>query len=292
MINLKIINSVFVILFFWSCEPPDEKKDEETTGDETTLSNCDESFGSGVPAFYSTYFSCVDVSASGSNTTITSDNLPPYKSWYYSKNHENYIDYVSQGSGYFQNPNEISGQSMSVSVPNSPTSRGLTINSSLVDGYVGTSNYEYGMGAVGVTLNGVALFNPLAAPPDDIEDEKFSFDYYNGHPTNTGYYHYHTTSKGPLEVLQEKGLITTAIVGSGEIELYGIMCDGTVIMGCTELDGITPDDNDFDSQNGHVHDIEDGTTAHFTNRYHTHICTASFTGFKFTPEIQYYDGCN
>ncbi len=93
-------------------------------------------------------------------------------------------------------------------------------------------------------------------------------------------------------MLQEKGLITTAIVGSGEIELYGIMCDGTVIMGCTELDGITPDDSDFDSQNGHVHDISDGTTAHFTNRYHTHICTASFTGFKFTPEIQYYDGCN
>ena len=108
----------------------------------------------------------------------------------------------------------------------------------------------------------------------------------------TGNYHYHTTTKGPLEVLEHKGLIQTPVVGSAEIELYGIMCDGTLIMGCTELDGSTPDNSDFDSQNGHVHDISDGTTVHFSNRYHTHICTETFTGHSFTPEIQYYEGCN
>lgn len=294
MFKLPMLPGILVCALFLSCEPPEEKKDdgnEGSTGGVANLSNCDESFGSDVSAFYATYFSCVNVSVSGNNTVVASDNLPPYESWYYNESHGNYIDYVSQGSGYFQNPNEISEQNMSVTISSNPTSHGLTINSELVDGNVGTSNYEYGMGAVGVALNGVALFNPLAAPPDEIEDEKFSFDTYSGHPTNTGYYHYHTTSKGPLEVLKDKGLITTATVGSGEIELYGIMCDGTVILGCTELDGSAPDNSDFDAQNGHVHDISDGSTTHFSNRYHTHIC-GDLGGHGFTPEIQYYEGCN
>ena len=124
------------------------------------------------------------------------------------------------------------------------------------------------------------------------EDEKFTFDFYSGHPTNTGYYHYHSSTKGPLEVLSHKGLIQTPTVGSGEIELFGMMCDGTLILGCTELDGSVPSNNDFDVQNGHLHDITDGTNIYFSNRYHTHVCTDTYTGHKFTPEIQYYEGCN
>ena len=50
--------------------------------------------------------------------------------------------------------------------------------------------------------------------------------------------------------------------------------------------------NVYYAQSGHVHDVSDGTTVHFENRYHTHICTETFTSHKFTPEIQYYEGCN
>jgi hypothetical protein len=245
-----------------------------------------------VAPFYSTYFSCVDVVASGNNTAITSDNFPPYESWYYSTTDENYIDFVSQGTGYYLNPNTISSQDLTISIVDNPITKGLTINDALVDGIVGTSSDEYGMGAVGVALNGVAIYNPLAAPGDDIEDEKFSFDFFSGHPTNTGYYHYHSSTKGPLEVLYHKGLIQTPTVGSGEIELYGMMCDGTLILGCTELDGSVPSNSDFDAQNGHVHNITDGTSVFFSNRYHTHICTDTYPDHKFTPEIQYYEGCN
>lgn len=295
MKNCKHLFVLIMVLVISGCEHEkahDHDDHHHDDGATLTLENCESSFGLEVDPFYSTYFSCVDVAVSGETNTITSDNLPPYGSWYFTESHENYIDYVSQGTGYYQNQNQISSQNLSISIADNPTSKGLTINDALVDGVVGSSGDEYGMGPVGIGLNGVALFNPLAAPGDDIEDEKFSFDTYNGHPTNTGYYHYHTTTKGPLEVLLAKGLIETATVGSGEIELYGIMCDGTVILGCTELDGTTPDDSDFDSQNGHVHDISDGTTTFFTERYHTHICTDTFTGFKFTPEIQYYEGCN
>ena len=294
MKKITITTLFFAVAFFTGCSPVDENAAATgATGDAITLDDCETSFGNGVQAFYSTYFSCVTVSVSGSNTVINSDNLPPHETWYYSEQHGNHIEWASQGAGYNNdNPNMISSQNLTVSIPNNPTSRGLTINESLIDGTVGTSNYEYEMNTVGIALDGCSLFNPLARPPDDIEDEKYSFDYYSGHPEPTGTYHYHTTTKGPLEVLKHKGLIQTDVVGSAEIELYGIMCDGTIILGCTELDGSTPDHTDFDAQNGHVHDVGDGTTVHFASRYHTHICTETYTSHKFTPEIQYYEGCN
>jgi hypothetical protein len=289
--NQKKIFFMVALLFFSGCAPKEESP-SSALGDAFDLNNCDESFTGNIPEFYTTYFSCVNISMSNLTTVIESDNLPPYESWYYNVSHGNYIDYVSQGNGYYLNPNEITAQETSINILVNPTPRGINVNTGLVDGIVGTSNYEYGMGAVGIALNGVALFNPLAAPPDDIEDEKFSFDYYSGHPTNTGYYHYHTASQGPIDVLKNKELIENSIVGSADIELYGIMCDGTLILGCTELDGSVPDHSNFDAQNGHVHDISDASNVFFSNRYHTHICVDSFTDHRFTPEIQYYTGCD
>ena len=35
------------------------------------------------------------------------------------------------------------------------------------------------------------------------------------------------------------------------------MCDGTIVLGCTELDGSSPDNSDFDAQSGHLHDLVD-----------------------------------
>ena len=157
------------------------------------------------------------------------------------------------------------------------------------------------MGARGVALDGIVLYNPLAAPGDDIEDEQYSFDYYNGHPQMVGMYHYHTTTKGPLEVLEYKELIQNPEPGNGEIELYGIMCDGTVVMGCKELDGTDIiNSNELDAQHGHVHDIVDENgTVMLENRYHTHMCYDELSyddtngnGYEqheFTPEISYYE---
>lgn len=289
---MKYLNHILIIFsltFSYNCGPVEEAQEHV---DLITLDNCAGTIADDVPEFYQKYFACVDGSVSNGMVTLATDGLPPYSSMYYPENYENQTEFVSQGDGYYINPNFLSAINYTISIPANPVSKGLTINSALVDGVVGTSNEEYAMNAAGVALNGVTLFNPLAGPGDDIEDEKYSFDPYNGHPEPQGFYHYHTTSKGPLELLQSKGLIQNATVGSAEIEIYGIMCDGTIILGCTELDGATPSSSDFDAQNGHVHDITDGTTTFFENRYHTHICTETFTGHRFTPEIQYYQGCN
>lgn len=98
-------------------------------------------------------------------------------------------------------------------------------------GTVGTSNEEYPLSFAGVALDSVPLFNPLAAPEDDIAKEQFTFDSYNSHPIQDGQYHYHTNSPGPLEVLESISLITNTTPGSAEIELFGMMCDGTVVLG-------------------------------------------------------------
>lgn len=259
---------------------------------EYTLDSCPDSVGVNVPPFFSKYFACLTIVKSGQYIVFTGNGLPPHESWYWSETHPNFIEWVSQGAGYFLNPNTISPQDIGMSVPINPTPRGLAITESLVDGSVGTSTYEYPMSTAGLALNGISLFNPLAAPGDDIWDEIYSFDYYNGHPDAEGTYHNHTVGMGPLEVLEHRGLITTTTPGSGEIEMYGMMCDGTVVLGCTELDGSSVDTTGFDAQSGHVHDLvdEDGVT-HFSNRYHTHMCWAWETSQRLTPEIQYYEDC-
>ena len=260
---------------------------------EKTLDDCETNIDSDVPEFYQKYFNCVDISVNGDAVTISSDGLPPHNSYYYGEGHANYADFdTSRGDDYAPNPNQIATQSLSITVPANPSSRNLTINDDLVDGDVNSDNNEYGMGTVGIALNGVSIFNSLAAPGDVIENEVTSFDIYNGHPEMSGNYHYHTDSAGPLEVLEGKGLTSSSTPGSADVEVYGMMCDGTVVLGCTELEGGDIDNSDFDSQNGHSHDLadEEGTT-HFSDRYHVHICTDTFIDFLFTPEIQNYDTC-
>ena len=167
----------------------------------------------------------------------------------------------------------------------------------------GSDPNEYPLGTIGVAINGVNIFNPVAAGEDVIEDERWGFDLYSAHPDFSGEYHYHTTSPGPLEVLSHKlpTKVTNTTPSYGEIEIYGITCEGTVVLGCTELDGTNTDLNALDAQHGHLHDmIDDNGTpfSGFSNRYHTHMCytelsednnpVSGYEYHEFTPESAYY----
>jgi len=232
---------------------------------------------------------------SGDDVVISSDGLPPHLSYYYGQGHANYTDFDRTGDreDHNPNPNRIASQNHQIQIPANPVSRNLTIDTALVDREVNTSGDEYRTGTVGLALDGVSLFNSLAAPGDVIENELSTFDVYQAHPENSGNYHYHTESAGPLEVLAENGYTTSTTPGEADIEVYGILCDGTLVFGCTELDGAGPDGTELDAQNGHVHDvIDDDGINHFDDRYHVHICADTFTDFLFTPEIQYYDRCS
>ena len=258
--------------------------------DDTSGIDCSTDIDDGASAFFQAYFLCVDV---GSDNTVESDGLPPHESSYWDESNDLWVAWDDRGGDYTQNINTLDTATFSFTIPTDPTPQdsSLVIDSSLVDTTMGTSDYEYSGGPVGIALNGVSMFAAMAATGDDIYAELFTFDLYEGHPAGSQY-HYHWHSQGPLEVLEAKGLTASSTPGEGDVEVYGIMCDGTVVLGCTELDGTAPDTSDFDSQNGHIHDLSDGTTDYFSDRYHTHVCQ-DLGLFELFPEISYYEttGC-
>jgi len=260
---------------------------------ERTIETCPTAVSSEAPAFFAQYFRCVDVTTNDTDVVIETQGLPPHRSNYYATNSPNYEPFdTSRGARYRANPNRLSAQDVVLSIPKSPVSRGLTITTEMVDGVVGTNANEYPMGVAGVAIDSVLLFNPMARPGDDIEAEQYTFDRYNAHPAPSGDYHYHTVSRGPLELLESIGLGTGAEPGSASLELFGLMCDGTVVLGCTELDGTAAPIGTLDAQGGHVHDLtERGGAVAFADRYHVHLCPSVEGGRRFTPEIQYYDRC-
>ncbi len=260
--------------------------------DVSLLLNCAGTIDDDVPAFFADYFRCVDISMDGGVVVITSANQPPHLSWYYDQANDLYTQFESRGNEYYQNPNTIDDASFTLRIPVTPTESGVTVDDSTVNLDTG-DNTDYKFGVAGVALDSASYFNPLAAPGDDIEDEKYSFDLNEGHPENTGTYHYHAPALGPLTVLQSLGLTTSNIPGVAEIELYGIMCDGTVLFGETELDGSAASD-DLDAQAGHTHDIVDADrTVLLEARYHVHMAsTIGADPRGLTPEAQYYSTCD
>ncbi len=257
-----------------------------------TLANCTTSIAADAPEFFKRYFKCVTITVTATSVVIASEGLPPHKSNYWPNASPNWEAFdTSRGAMYLENPNKLQTQALRFTIPKEPVAKPITINASFVDGVVGTNGEEYGLGPVGVAIDSVALFNPLAAPGDDIEDEKYTFDRYNAHPEMRGAYHYHTASMGPLEVLKSIGAVTNTTPGSAELELYGILCDGTVVLGCRELDGSAPAGT-LDPQGGHLHDLVDNKGVKLlAGRYHTHVCPSTAGARRFTPEIQYYTTC-
>ena len=286
----RFLNLTVVIGLLSACVPVffgDDTLDEENHS--LTILNC----LSNVPFYLDEYIRCVDIKVDDDYVNIVTTGLPPHNSNYYLETSPNFVEFDdTRGKDYFESPNKLEANKLTFSVPRNPVARDIVIDEELVDGLVTTSEYEYPPGPAGVALDGVFLFSHLAESGGDIAQEQYSFDAYNGHPSEDGEYHYHTASRGPLEVLRESGEIQTVTPGAAEKEIYGVMCDGTIVLGCTETDGRLPTSSEFDSQNGHVHDLlDEGGDSLIDERYHTHICPGEFPQWKNMPEIQYYTEC-
>ncbi len=254
-----------------------------STGDAATLEDCTATVADDVPAFYARYFACTDISMEGDSVVLATESLPPYTTYYYGEGHEMYADWDDQGGTTEPNPNVIAALTVRVVVPAEPVAKGLDISAAIVDHQMATSDEEYVPGPVGVAPDSVSNFNATAGVGDDIFEEELSFDEWDAHPTQNGEYHHHGANRGTLEALDFLGVDET---------VYGIMCDGTVLLGCDELDGGTVDVDTLDAQDGHVGDIIDlDGTVHFTGRYHAHVCP-DYNGSGLYPEIQYYDACD
>jgi hypothetical protein len=183
-------------------------------------------------------FSCrVTLTKSGSNVIISTDGQPDHKSPYFETSNPCYESGFP--SGRAANPNTLGSQSISVTVPFSPTAD------------AGATGTAMSMGVVGIALNGVSIFSNAAAPGDSIYDEVATFDKCEGHPAGTKY-HYHTEP-------------TTA--SDTDDNFIGVMRDGFPIYGREEYGGGSPT-LDKASVGAHLGFTVDSPS---TNVYHYHV---------------------
>lgn len=266
----------------------DTDASDDTINTLRSLETCGGSVASDVPEPYASWFLCSNISLKGDAITVYMNDLPPHASPYYPSDSPNYEAFDSRGGQWHQNPNTLEKKDLLFDIPLHPTPKNITITEAMVNGDAGDSMDEYHATVQGMGLDGTSLFTGTAAPGDDIYQEEYTFDTHEGHPAPGGEYHHHGANPSALAVLNQVGVVTSTVPGDAEIEMYGVMCDGTVVLGCTETDGSAPDTSDLDAQNGHVADLKGPTGAVlFEERYHVHACEA--LGRTLTPEIQYYD---
>ena len=174
------------------------------------------------------------------NLTITSTNEPDHKSMYYAPSNPLYEEYSEpDNEDFYKNPNTIAAMNYTFTIPRFPEP---AINSEATP-----------FGPIGVSINSVVFYNQVARPGDDILEELNTFDQYEGHPTNTGSYHYHIE---PTWLTETKGDST----------FLGLLLDGFPVYGPVE-GGVTLTNDDLDDYHGHSH-----STTHFPEGiYHYHI---------------------
>jgi hypothetical protein len=230
----------------------------------------------------------VSTYSSATYVTVTFVDLPDYTSKYYPTSGTysftgqdetvsgSYSSLYSAYSTTFPDPSSIAQQSIVMKIPVTP----------------GTGHSTMDMGMVGVSINGVALYDNLAASTDNIFSEDGSFDQCQGHPSsgNGGTYHYHSE---PYTISYDDN------------NVIGIMRDGYWIYGRKDNNGSYPGSmsalnsaattSDIYKYGGHTGVDPDGTLG--TGTWHYHLtewkgCADETGGTKASDDGVTYDTHN
>jgi hypothetical protein len=177
-----------------------------------------------LPDVFKKFNPSVQVSVDGNFVVIKSDGIPDHKSPYFNVTHSRYQAYNGTNANWAQNPNKIITQAFTFKIPISPSAA--------------TNHAATPLGPIGVSINGVPIYNQYAGPNQPLTNEINSFDQYNGHPQMTGQYHYHVE---PLYITSLKG----------KNALIGFLLDGFPIYGPLE-NGTTITSANLDTYHGHV----------------------------------------
>jgi hypothetical protein len=198
----------------------------------------------GVPEVFKKMYGVSSVYVDGDYVVIKATSLPDHKSPYYQGTQwaSKAEGYNGQNARWRQNPNTITENDLTYRIPLNPV--------------VAKTHQATPLGAIGVAVNGVPIFNQYAARRAPLTFEKDSFDQYNGHPQQTGVYHYHAE---PFYITANKG----------KDALIGFLLDGFPVYGPLEK-GNTIANTDLDVYHGHF-----GPTADYPKGiYHYHITAA------------------
>jgi hypothetical protein len=159
----------------------------------------------------------------GENRVFTSNDLP---------NHPTGVFPISPSDPAYQydrNPNAIHEQNVTVTIPADPVAAPEPICAP---------------GAVGILLTGSVLFNALDAPGRDAVAHETQ-DSCQGHPQESGVYHYHSVTT----CMDDKRL------PDGHSALVGYALDGFGIFGRYGEKGVLLSSSDLDACHGHTHAI-------------------------------------
>lgn len=234
MKKISILAMISAILF--SCH-----KDSDDDGN----SNAE------VPAVFSKFNSSVAISVDGNYVVLKTNGLPEHKSPYYLGTQWEaslYEAYNGSNPAFVLNPNRIASQNLTFKITLHPA--------------INNIHEATPLGPIGISINGVPLYNQYAGPAQPLTNEINSFDQSNGHPQMTGQYHYHVE---PLYITSVKG----------KDALIGFLLDGFPIYGPLE-NAATLTSADLDEYHGHT-----GITADYpAGIYHYHI----------TADVPYING--
>ena len=241
---LTLLSLMIIVMVITTSCGNDDSDDMDPIEDDTS-----DNVSTPISAFNEFNSSAVTVSFSDNEITIQSNALPNHTSPYWNRNSDLYIDpIVAQESGI--SPGNIGESSYTLTVSSAPGKANRTT--------------QTGLGAIGISVTGVPIYNQSEGPTDVTESTASGFDWAGGHSGPTGY-HYH---------IEARDVGQTSPLPIDDERLLGIMSDGFLIYGrkCNST-GDYP--NNGDASNGHF-----STTQHSDESfYHYHIVNEIYLSY-------------
>ncbi len=234
---LFLLNPIVMI----SCDSATSAMDDSET-DEPGSTTTNPGTSADLPAVFAKYTDDVEVYVEGNFVVLKSNGVPNHNSPYFTTSDSLYEAYSGENTRFNLNPNRINEQDFTFRIPLNPSEA--------------TNKEATPLGAIGIAVNGVVIFNQYAGPNQPLTREIDTFDQYNGHPQQTGVYHYHIE---PLYLT----------LANGKESLVGLLLDGFPVYG-PEENGQAVTNADLDAYHGHV----GPTTDYPDGIYHYHITDA------------------